>query len=54
MTVADVSPDRTTRARFAIEQLEFWGRISLLKGGINFADLVTTERWLAPVLNYDR
>ncbi len=27
---------------FAVEGLEFWGRISLLKGGINNADLVTT------------
>ena len=27
---------------FAIEQLEFWGRISFLKGGINHADLITT------------
>ncbi|MBI4485328.1 MAG: glycogen synthase GlgA [Acidobacteria bacterium] len=27
---------------FAIEQLEFWGRISFLKGGINHADAITT------------
>jgi starch synthase len=27
---------------FAIDRLEYWGRISLLKGGINDADLVTT------------
>jgi starch synthase len=27
---------------FAIEELEFWGRISFLKGGINYADAVTT------------
>ncbi len=27
---------------FGVEGLEFWGRISLLKGGINSADLVTT------------
>jgi starch synthase len=26
----------------AVEQLEFWGRISFLKGGINHADAVTT------------
>jgi starch synthase len=27
---------------FTIDSLEFWGRISLLKGGINAADLITT------------
>ena len=27
---------------FAIERLEYWGRISFLKGGINDADLITT------------
>jgi len=27
---------------FTIDRLEFWNRISLLKGGINFADVVTT------------
>lgn len=27
---------------FTMEQLEYWGRISFLKGGINFADLITT------------
>lgn len=27
---------------FSIEAMEFWGRISLLKGGINFADRLTT------------
>ena len=27
---------------FAIDQLEFWGRISFLKGGINDAEIVTT------------
>jgi starch synthase len=27
---------------FTIDQLEYWGRISFLKGGINHADLVTT------------
>jgi starch synthase len=25
-----------------IEQLEFWGKISFLKGGINYADIITT------------
>ena len=27
---------------FAMDQLEYWGRISLLKGGINDADILTT------------
>jgi starch synthase len=27
---------------FAIDQLEFWGRISFLKGGINHAEIITT------------
>ena len=27
---------------FTIEQLEYWGRISLLKGGINNAEIITT------------
>ena len=27
---------------FTIDQLEFWGRISLLKGGINNAEIITT------------
>lgn len=27
---------------FGLEQLEFWGRISLLKGGINFSEAITT------------
>lgn len=27
---------------YTLEQLEFWGRISLLKGGINNADVITT------------
>jgi starch synthase len=27
---------------FTIDQLEFWGRISLLKGGINHAEIITT------------
>jgi starch synthase len=27
---------------FAVDQLEFWGRISFLKGGINDADIITT------------
>ena len=27
---------------FTVEQLEFWGRISFLKGGINHADAITT------------
>src|SRR5207245_8926768 len=26
---------------FSIDQLEFWGRISLLKGGINNAEIIT-------------
>jgi starch synthase len=30
------------RELFGIDQLEFWGRISFLKGGINFADVITT------------
>jgi starch synthase len=28
--------------QFAIDRLEYWGRVSLLKGGINDADIVTT------------
>jgi starch synthase len=27
---------------FTVEQLEFWGRISLMKGGINNAEIITT------------
>jgi starch synthase len=27
---------------YSVEQMEYWGRISLLKGGINFADRLTT------------
>jgi starch synthase len=27
---------------FAVEELEYWGRISFLKGGINHADMITT------------
>ncbi len=27
---------------FAIDRLEFWGRISFLKGGINYAEILTT------------
>ena len=27
---------------FSVERLEYWGRISLLKGGINDADIITT------------
>src|SRR5439155_17650071 len=27
---------------FSVERLEYWGRISLLKGGVNFADVITT------------
>ena len=27
---------------FTVEQLEYWGHISFLKGGINFADVITT------------
>jgi starch synthase len=27
---------------FTIDELEYWGKLSLLKGGINFADLITT------------
>ncbi|MEP7304255.1 MAG: glycogen synthase GlgA [Acidobacteriota bacterium] len=27
---------------FAVDQMEFWGRVSLLKGGINEADILTT------------
>ena len=27
---------------YAVDGLEFWGQVSLLKGGINFSDLVTT------------
>jgi starch synthase len=27
---------------FAIDRLEYWGRISFLKGGINYADIITT------------
>ncbi len=27
---------------FAVDQLEYWGRVSLLKGGINDADVITT------------
>jgi len=28
--------------QFTIDRLEYWGRVSLLKGGINDADIVTT------------
>jgi len=31
-----------SRDVFSMEGLEFWGRISFLKGGINYADLITT------------
>ena len=27
---------------FALDELEYWGRISFLKGGINYADMITT------------
>ena len=27
---------------FTIDELEYWGKLSLLKGGINFAELITT------------
>jgi starch synthase len=30
------------RDLFTIDGLEYWGKVSLLKGGINFADLITT------------
>jgi starch synthase len=42
------------RELFSLEGLEYWGRVSLLKGGINFADVVSApgedavERLLTP------